>query len=107
MKCIIKSTGEVVDVFSWSATGIYTDYVNSNGEAVTSKLDYNKDFVFIENELTSGIDWENRRYEIAKAILTGYSSGEGFYSGVTRPAEHCACAIEYADELINQLKAKQ
>lgn len=108
MKCRIKFTGEIVDVFSYGSNGTYTYYVDSCGKTTTSKLNYYKDLEpIIENELTSEIDWENRRYEIAKAILTGYSSGEGFYSGVTRTAEHCACAIEYADELINQLKTMQ
>lgn len=58
-----------------------------------------------KKEIKNPIDWEQRRYEIAKAILTGYSSGEGFYSGIDRPKEHCERAIMYADELIRQLKA--
>lgn len=57
-----------------------------------------------KNNVCTTIDWEHRRYEIAKAILTGYSSGEGFYSGIDRTKEHCERAIMYADELIRQLK---
>lgn len=57
-----------------------------------------------KNNVCTTIDYEQRRYEIAKAILTGYSSGEGFYSGIDRTKEHCERAIMYADELIRQLK---
>ena len=46
------------------------------------------------------IDWEQRRYELAKSILSGI---------VSRPPsiqikEGCAVAIEMADEMIKQLK---
>ena len=101
MKCRIKSTGEIVDVINWSINGAYTDYIDKDGIEVSSILNYYKDFELI---LENNIDYEQRRYEIAKAILTGYSSGEGFYSGIDRTKEHCERAIMYADELIRQLK---
>ena len=106
-------TGETVNVHNidYCGQGMDVALIEKDGLMKNVSL-YDIQFIdstdeVIVNELTSEIDWEQRRYEIAKAILTGYSSGEGFYSGVTRPAEHCACAIEYADELINQLKTMQ
>lgn len=55
------------------------------------------------------IDWEQRRYEIAKDALVGIISGESIPG--TDPFHYIdkdvSRAIEYADELIKQLKSKQ
>ena len=99
MKCIINSTGEIVDVVSWSASGLYTDYIDSAGNAVTSKLDYNKDFDFIDNELTSEIDWEQRRYELAKASMQGLLSNPDVVG-----LDVIIDSIAFADKMIAQLK---
>lgn len=112
-KAKLLETSEIVNVhdIDYAGQGMDSALIEKDGLMKNVSL-YDLQFIDSTDEekvniLTSEIDWEQRRYEIAKAILTGYSSGEGFYSGVTRPAEHCACAIEYADELINQLKTMQ
>lgn len=46
------------------------------------------------------IDWEQRRYEIAKDALCGLLANHNF-SGITT---HAARAVKYADEIIKQLK---
>lgn len=50
------------------------------------------------------IDWEQRRYELAKAAMTGIAAGDK----VTYEADYIAHrAVEFADALINELKAKK
>lgn len=47
------------------------------------------------------IDWEQRRYEIARTMLPILHSS---YTGSM--SWNCETAIQYADELINKLKSK-
>jgi len=50
------------------------------------------------------IDWEQRRYQLAKEILSGLLSCDNkphlLYS------QHCKEALDYADEMIKQLKGE-
>lgn len=46
------------------------------------------------------IDWEQRRYEIAKDVLGSFRANGATYGS----KEDCRLAIVYADELIKQLK---
>lgn len=48
----------------------------------------------------SAIDWEQRRYEIAKDVLSGYCAS-GSYRGLSTDIKD---AIEAADRLIQALK---
>lgn len=54
------------------------------------------------------IDWEQRRYEIAKDALAGIISEESIPGTDPRHYvdEDVSRAIEYADELIKHLKSK-
>lgn len=51
------------------------------------------------------IDWETRRYEIAKAMLpnTAYMDGNQ-YGGRLSPEQAARTAVAYADALIEELK---
>lgn len=54
--------------------------------------------------MSSGkIDWEQRRYEIAKDIFVGMIHGEFGYSFST---EYAKDAVKYANALIEELKKK-
>ena len=55
------------------------------------------------NELTSEIDWENRRYEIAKAAIQAIINIQNYELGWDNNIL-CSDAINVADELIKQLK---
>ena len=103
MKAKIKATGEIRDICE---IGLY-----SNGDGI----DY-----FEENEIeiipdqpeAPIIDWEQRRYEIAKEAMNGFigaifgsKGGIATISKYNNTEEAIAkMAIEVADELINQLK---
>ena len=52
------------------------------------------------------IDWEQRRYEIAKDILTAWCSNPDRGTGLGIPKNDSAAAVRYADALIKALKEK-
>ena len=52
------------------------------------------------------IDWEQRRYEIAKDILTAWYSNSDRWTSVGIPKDDSEAAVRYADALIKALKEK-
>mgnify|MGYP005949233343 CR=1 FL=1 len=114
----IRKTGEVVEVLSYTAPlGTHrskednVSYIDSRGEEHPSEAgnifwDFKE--VAHEKDFTSkiSIDWEQRRYEIAKAAMQGRLSnqygdilvGEREFEGVA------VSSVEFADALIKELK---
>lgn len=66
-----RDTGEIVNIVSWGATGSYTDYYDSKGEFHHTDLNRYNHFEEIIEDTKDGIDWEQRRYEIAKEAVNG------------------------------------
>lgn len=108
MKARVKSTGVLVDV---------TPQLNINSQHSRDYLYVCDNMVFKECELDfSAIDWEQRRYELAKAAMQGilsdeeevrYACSEADYKkGEVRtiPKSIAQFAIACADALINELK---
>ena len=99
-------TGEIVDVVSWGATGSYTDYYDSKGEFHHTDLNRYNRFEEIMEDTKDGIDWEERRYEIAKEAVNGLLAApvvEGIYPNP--PMDNIARnAVKIADYLIEELK---
>lgn len=103
MKARIKATGEIVDFEDLYDDG--TVLVKGMYFKV-SELDFFEDF--------EAIDWEQRRYEIAKETVTAIRSNEDFYHQVLcEGAEHgqrqiqtniARAAVIFADALIEELK---
>lgn len=105
MKARVKETGEIVEVEDLYNDG--TALVNGRYFKV-SELDFFSDF--------EAIDWEQRRYELAKAAMQGILSDEGevgyacseadYKKGEKRtiPISIARFAIACADALINKLK---
>ena len=54
-------------------------------------------------DIYSPIDWEQRRYEIAKEVLSNYWNDCKYHD----TDEACATAIAIADEMIKQLKESE
>lgn len=106
-------TGEIVNVISWGANGTYTDYYDSKGEFHHTNLNRYNCFEEIVESPQNSIDWEQRRYEIAKDMLCAIYIDDGNES---RCANHAMefeyqslegsarTAVRYADALINELK---
>lgn len=93
MKAIIKLTGEQVDVIHGGMMNIAcASYRDKNGRMIpATALEFEKN-----------IDWEQRRYEIAKDITCAYMQA---HSNI--PFTDIAdVSVTFADKLIVQLKAK-
>lgn len=106
-------TGEVVNVVSWGANGTYTDYYDSKGKFHHTDLNRYNYFEEIIESSQSGIDWEQRRYEIAKDMLCAIYMDDGNekrsdcllfkfeYQSLEGSARE---AVRYANVLIEELK---
>jgi len=114
----IRKTGEMVEVLSYTAPlGTHrskednVSYIDSRGEEHPSEAgnifwDFKE--VAHEKDFTSkiSIDWEQRRYEIAKGALQGYLS---CYDGPSLVGEHnyqyaAEASVKFADAIISELK---
>lgn len=101
MKVRVKDTGEIVDVkFA----------VHSNPDvAETYWWCKDKQESYHKSELDfmgADINWEQRRYEIAKDAMNGLLSGETYVNPEFKTTEAAKLAVEFADELIRELKRK-
>lgn len=110
MKKRFRKTGEIVNVIAWSnllleeRSSLDTvSYIDSKGnECVRVKgLNLAWDFEDVEEVLSSDIDWEQRRYEIAKDVLPDFRDGSNIWLSAKEAAK---CAVHYADALIDELK---
>lgn len=62
--------------------------------------------VYLEITDWDNVDWEQRRYEIAKDMLAAIESNSNPQMFVGNPDEQVKWAIIFADELIKQLKGE-
>lgn len=93
MKARVKSTGEIVEIKNLYDDG--TALVNDKYFKV-SELDF----------FSETIDWEQRRYELAKAAMQGFCSNsheQGMSNGSYMTAQR---SLSYADALIKKLKGE-
>ena len=94
MKARVKSTGVLVDV---------TPQLNINSQHNNNYLYVCDNMVYRECELdffSETIDWEQRRYELAKAAMQGFCSNpheQGMSNGSYMTAQR---SLSYADALI-------
>jgi len=110
MKARDKKTGEIVEIERYGADGSYTMFRNSEGELMNLPVNFYDNYVEIE-ETEVSIDWEQRRYEIAKEMIPqvfheltlAIQAGEGIV-GKTKMEATAECAVWYADALIAELK---
>ena len=95
MKARIKETGAIVDVFYNAFSGLWTARENTNIKYLENNLE------FLEEK---DIDWEERRYEIAKAMMTAFEKHNNNVSGFKNSTQQAQYALECADALIAELK---
>ena len=93
MKARIKATGAIVDVFYNAFSGLWTARENTNIKYLENNLE------FLEEK---DIDWEERRYEIARQIMDSQLSCCGYERSMIEPA--VKFSVECADALIAELK---
>ena len=113
MKARIKKTGELVNLAPYAKITLNTcDSYGSPIELSPEEVE------LVQETSDSNIDWEQRRYEIARTVLpycaettrTILMSGHGIgdqYAGKTIPDAVSEQAIQYADALIERLKRKK
>lgn len=124
MKYRIRKTGEIIDVVSFSCLTTAernedyddVDYIDSNGnEILHAPLNIHWDLEPID-EIGNTINWEQRRYEIAKSAMNGILSNEEELSFACSEAKYeenethtipktiAQYAVSCADALIEELK---
>lgn len=98
MKARIKKTGEIINIVPYAKVTL--DLCDSYG----NPMELGFDEVEILQEPTSDIDWEQRRYEIAKDMMAAFQSNysDNIHSG--NPDEQAKWAVVFADALIAELK---
>lgn len=98
MKARIKATGEIVNIAEYAKVEL--DLCDSYG----SPLEYGFDEVEILQDKSDEIDWELRRYEIAKDLMKGFASNS-HNQCVDASCEMLAqWSVGGANVLINELK---
>lgn len=112
MKAIIRKTGEIVDIVSYSGGTVRCDildrvsYIDSKGiEHDREILNYYWDFEQIpdiKEDNFPKIDWEQRRYELAKAALVATLGSETFSRGGMTECR----IVRIANKIIEELKEK-
>ena len=96
MKARIKKTGEIINIANYAKVTL--DQCDSWGNPIELEFDE----VEILQEPTSDIDWEQRRYEIAKEMMkTVILTDGGANTGTENLAIWC---VGCADALIAELK---
>lgn len=107
MKAKIKKTGEIIDVEPvGSLNCTVTVYQEKDG----------RKFPMCALEFEKGIDWEQRRYEIAKDMMAVIYLDDGQAERADdsdlgfeyKSDRHCAKeAVDFADALIEELKKRK
>lgn len=108
MKARVKSTGEIVDV-AMSFDPQLQDFIYEESSNTSSSRTFGAyDLESIPEPPTKEIDWEQRRYELAKEVLPRLI--DRIKPGPSAAAVKFSCsdaaktAIDYADALIEELK---
>lgn len=95
MKAKIRQTGEIVDVEPY-----FYAKINS-----TDPMIHKNDIELIEPN--ADIDWEQRRYEISKAMIAAFMSNSDKNVFAYPKENQARDAVEYADALIEELKKRK
>ena len=74
MKVRVKETGEIINIADYARVTL--DKCDSYGNPIELSFDD----VEILQEMSDNIDWEQKRYEIAKETVTAIMSNEDFLS---------------------------
>lgn len=101
MKARIKETGEVGDVLCWDNVRKTKLSILLKGSVCT--IPYQNIEII---QLGSSIDWEQRRYELAKAAMQGYCIALGINDDSETYDDIAIGSLRVADALIKKLKGK-
>lgn len=103
MKYRHRKTGEIINVLRHNERGDFAECTDNNGKVYGLQVNLFRDYEQVIEDKT--INWEQRRYEIAKAMfptcIEEYSSMDDFR--IEKGAEY---AVMCADALIKELQKK-
>lgn len=100
LKARIKGTDRVIEVVSYSRDNNWIEYEEIEDGQVRYNTRSLDEVELIADNAPSPIDWEQRRYEIAKDVMEGLVIDSTFWS-VEQIADE---SVKYADALIKRLK---
>lgn len=113
MKAKIRKTGEIVEIISYSGGTVRSNildsvsYIDSKGvEHDREKLNYYWDFeqIDVKEDNFPKIDWEQRRFELAKSAMVAMISSEKISRGEDRIVGIAHNIIEELKKLSNESK---
>lgn len=105
MKARIIETGEEVTIIAISKKWGTVQYYGSDGICHQCKIN-DKAIEFINTTGAQSINWEQRRYEIAKAVMVGVLAMpiiDGVNPNPTMD-DVCKLSVKFTDALIEELK---
>lgn len=114
MKARIINTGEEITILGISSQWGSAQYIDSN-RVLRVRTFCDKEIEIISTDNEESINWEQRRYEIAKEAMGAFIASPSYQFFVNNnyyEAQHTAPnfvakdAVEYADALINELKKR-
>ncbi len=100
MKARVKSTGEIINIADYARVTL--DKCDSYGDPIELSFDE----VEIFQERSDNIDWEQRRYELAKSAMQGFCSNpheQVMNASLNMTVEW---SLSFADALIKKLKGE-
>ena len=105
MKARIIKTGEEVTIIAISKKWGTVQYYGSDGICHQCKIN-DKEIEFINTTDAQSINWEQRRYEIAKAAMIGVLAMPTIEGVNPNPTMNdvCKLSVKFADTLIEELK---
>ena len=100
---IKKSESDLLKLpkFGRAALAKIWNFLEENG------LELSEDGGLSDEHVNDGIDWEQRRYEIARDVLASYTTRYNRDLVEWNPRERAQAALEQADALVELLKAKK
>lgn len=100
MKARVKATGEIINIADYARVTL--DKCDSYGDPIELSFDE----VEILQERSDNIDWEQRRYELAKAAMQGFCSNS--HEQVMNASLNMTVewSLGFADALIKKLKGE-
>lgn len=101
MKARVKETGEIGDVLCWDDVEKTKLSILLKGSVCT--IPYQNIEII---QLGSSIDWEHRRYELAKSAMQGYCIALGINDDSETYDDIAIGSLRAADALIKKLKGK-
>lgn len=100
MKARVKATGEIINIADYARVTL--DRCDSYGNPIELSFDE----VEILQERSDNIDWEQRRYELAKAAMQGFCSNSQKQLINVDSSIMTKLSICFVDALIKKLKGE-